>query len=74
MKQASVCPHCNKVIEPFKVEIIESERGWGSKIDEIREFNDKKSALEFIREFNSKNNSDTVPDWYMYAQPNNFKG
>ena len=51
-----------------KVEIIESERGWGSKIDEIREFDTREEAEEFVEEFNSHNNKDRVPDWYMYAR------
>lgn len=53
---------------PVEVELIESERGWGSKVDEVREFDDMDTALDFIKEFNSKNDKEHVPDWYMYAQ------
>lgn len=52
----------------IKVEIIESERGWGQKIDEIKEFKNIKEAQKFVKEFNSKNDKDYVPDWYMYAK------
>lgn len=56
----------------FKVEIIESERGWGKKIDEIKEFDTKELAEEFIKKYNSQNDLPYTPDWYMYAQPNNY--
>jgi hypothetical protein len=49
------------------VNIIESERGWGSRIDEIKEFDDYQSAAAFQKEFNKYNNKSIVPDWYMYA-------
>lgn len=52
----------------FKVFIIESERGWGSKVDEVRQFDTEQEALWFIKEYNSKNILDSVPDIYWYAQ------
>jgi len=51
-----------------KVLIIESERGWGSKVDEVREFDTPEEAQAFITEFNKENNLELVPDWYMYAK------
>lgn len=62
-------------MEKIKVAIIESERGWGTKIDEIREFETVEEAENFIEDFNSVNNKDVVPDWYMYAKMmyNEFK-
>lgn len=51
-----------------KVQIIESERGWGQKIDEIKEFPTREEALAFCKEFNKDNNQDQVPDWYMVAK------
>lgn len=52
-----------------KVLIIESERGWGQKVDEVKEFSTTQEAEAFCREYNRKYNpsSDIVPDWYMYA-------
>ena len=50
-----------------RVNIIESERGWGRKIDEVRYFETEASAKMFVEEYNKVNNLDTVPDWYMYA-------
>lgn len=52
------------------VNIIESERGWGSRVDEVKEFpiDKMQEALDFVEKFNEQNNSDTVPDWYMYAE------
>lgn len=52
----------------FRVDIIESERGWGQKVDEQRFFDDANLAYEFVEQFNAKNNLDHVPNWYMYAQ------
>jgi hypothetical protein len=51
-----------------KVEIIESERGWGQKVDEVKEFKTLKQAKAFIKKYNAQNNEETVPDWYMYAR------
>jgi len=49
------------------VKIIESERGWGQRIDEEREFESYENAVQFVKEYNKDNNEPTVPDWYMYA-------
>lgn len=51
----------------FKVEIIESERGWGSKVDEIKYFDNEFEAVEFCKKYNAQNTATTVPDWYMVA-------
>jgi len=50
-----------------KVLIIESERGWGQKVDEVKEFDTEAEADTFIADYNKENNKDKVPDWYMYA-------
>jgi hypothetical protein len=57
-----------KKTEKVKVLIIESERGWGQKIDEEKEFDTLELANAFIKEYNSKNTETVVPDWYMYAK------
>ena len=51
-----------------KVEIREYELGWGSKIDEVREFDTLNEAIEFCDKFNAKNNLPITPDWYMVAR------
>lgn len=56
-----------KLGEAWKVEIIESERGWGQKVEEVKFFDNQKDATTFVNEFNSRNKADIVPDWYMYA-------
>ena len=56
----------------FKVALWEYERGWGSKIDEIKEFDVYEEAVTYIEKFNEKNNEETVPDWYMTARAHNF--
>lgn len=60
-------PEINRPIA-YKVNIIESERGWGSKIDEVKYFDNEFEAKEFVKTFNSKNDENLVPDWYMYAE------
>lgn len=51
----------------WRVKVIESERGWGQKVDSIKEFDSYEEAKAFQAEFNSHNNKTVVPDWYMYA-------
>lgn len=51
----------------WKVTVIESERGWGQRADEVKEFKSYEDAKKFQLEFNSKNDKDYAPDWYMAA-------
>lgn len=48
--------------------IIESERGWGQKVDEVKEFDTPKERDDFVREYNSKLPNGPAPDWYMMAE------
>jgi hypothetical protein len=52
----------------IKVPVIESEAGWGSKIDDYMVCISMEDADKFIKEFNSKNNEPITPDWYMFAE------
>lgn len=52
----------------FKAIILEYERGWGSRVDSIKEFDSELDRDNFIKEFNSKNTEEIVPDWYMVAE------
>ena len=54
-------------IKKHIVEIIESERGWGSRVDETLEFDTKEEAIEYCKNYNSKNTEEHAPDWYMRA-------
>lgn len=49
------------------VELIESERGWGQRVDDTLEFDTYEEAKKYVNDFNAKNNQLSVPDWYMYA-------
>ena len=51
----------------WKVTIIESERGWGQRVDEVKEFKSYEDAKRFQLDFNKQNDEDFVPDWYMVA-------
>lgn len=50
-----------------KVFIVESERGWGQRVDETKYFDTIAEAKRFIAKHNASNNLPVVPDWYMYA-------
>ena len=51
----------------YRVDLIESARGWGSKIDEVLYFDNEEEAREYARAFNARNTAATAPDWYMRA-------
>lgn len=52
-----------------KVYIIESERGWGSKVEDVLDFPSPEAALQYCKDYNNKHNPPMklTPDWYMYA-------
>ena len=56
-----------KYIKIYRVDILEYERGWGSRIEDTKYFKTLNIANRFITKYNSKNNLKTVPDWYMIA-------
>lgn len=57
------------------VQIIESERGFGQKVDETKTFDTKEEAKQFCREYNRKwNPPGPTPDWYMYARLKGRRG
>lgn len=59
-----------------KVLIIESEAGWGQKVDEVLEFPTPEEAEKYVREYNRKHNPvmENTPEWYMYAKLENDNG
>lgn len=53
----------------FPVQIIESEAGWGQKVDETLYFDKEKDAKTYAETYNREfNNEPTTPSWYMYAK------
>lgn len=59
--------------EKIRVLIIESERGWGRKVDSVKEFTSRKQAEAFVEKYNKPNvdnwnKTHEVPDWYMQAE------
>ncbi len=67
IKKTRVEKKAAPVKKPWKVDVIESERGWGSKVDETHEFETKELADKFMLETNAKNNLPYTPDIYWYA-------
>lgn len=62
-------PRIQSIPQAYRVDIIESERGWGSKIDETIYFDNEAEARQYAVDYNRKyNNLDYVPDWYMRAE------
>jgi hypothetical protein len=57
---------------PFCVHIVEYERSWGNKVDEILDFSTYAEAETYVKEYNDKHNPplllNAVPDWCMVAQ------
>lgn len=51
----------------FRVDIIESERGWGQKIDESKYFETEAEAKAFVQFYNKTLPRGPAPDWYMRA-------
>jgi hypothetical protein len=51
----------------WKVDLVESEAGWGQRVDEVKEFDTFEQALKYKASFNAGNTLGYVPDWYMYA-------
>lgn len=54
-------------IKAYKVKIIESERGWGTKVDEVKYFDNETEALNFCKKYNEINPPGPAPEWYMQA-------
>jgi hypothetical protein len=52
----------------FKIAVIESESGWGRKIDDYMVCLSTDDTKAFEKEFNSKNNLSSAPDWYMSVE------
>ena len=53
----------------WRVDIVECERGWGSKVDETLYFDNEQEAKDYVKDYNEKYNpSGPAPDWYMVAQ------
>ena len=53
----------------YRVDIIESESGWGQRVDGTKFWDEKDldKAEKFVEDYNKSNNLDHVPGWYMYA-------
>lgn len=51
----------------WSVDIIESERGWGQKVEDTVFFDSEEEAKAYVKNYNKDNNLPYVPDWYMYA-------
>lgn len=51
----------------YQVNIIESERGWGQKVDTTFYFSDEVIAKEFIELYNAANDLLNTPDIYWRA-------
>lgn len=52
----------------FRVDLVEFERGWGSRVDDILFFDNEPEARKFVEEFNAQNTEKSAPDWYMIAE------
>lgn len=56
----------------WRVDIVESEAGWGSKVDSSEYFDTEAEAKKYRKEYNDRYNlplkpGEKVPGWYMIA-------
>jgi len=53
-----------------KVLIIESEAGWGRKVEKEKEFDSREEAIQYCKDYNNEYNpaDKPTPVWYMYAR------
>jgi len=51
----------------IEVLIVESELGWGQRIEEVKEFTTKAKAEAFVKKYNARNTAKEVPECYTYA-------
>lgn len=51
-----------------KIAVIESEAGWGRKVDDWMVCQSIEDAYDFRAEFNSKNTGESTPSWYMQVE------
>jgi hypothetical protein len=52
----------------YRIPVIESEKGWGRKIDDYMVCLTSEDCLEYKKDFNSENTDDVTPDWYMVVE------
>lgn len=53
----------------YRVDITESEAGWGSRTDESIYFVEKVDAEKYAKDYNDRYNiADKAPSWYMMAE------
>jgi hypothetical protein len=52
----------------YRVDLVEHERGWGSKIDESLYFDNEDEARNYVQTFNTRNTDPLASDWYMVAE------
>lgn len=56
-------------MKKYHVQMIESARGWGQRVDEVKEFDTAEEAQQFAKDYNTKYNPPgPVPDWYIVAR------
>lgn len=55
-------------LKAWGVDMLESELGWGQKIDDTYYFLSHEDACEYVRRYNKEFNSrDVTPSWYIMA-------
>ncbi len=52
-----------------RVFMIESEAGWGQRIDEVKTFPSRAKAVAFAEAYNQRHNrAKMTPSWYIKAE------
>ena len=73
MKGTKIMARIKPPVAAYRVDIVEYERGWGSKIEESIYYDNAEEAKTYVQNYNDAHNpplkfGEPVPDWYMVAQ------
>lgn len=64
----NLCILLNMQERYYRVDMLESEAGWGSRTDDSFYYKTKEAASKFVKEYNDKyNNKPVTPSWYIVA-------
>jgi hypothetical protein len=51
----------------YRIQVVESERGWGQRYEYWDGYETLEKAIEAYARVNAENTSPVAPDWYMKA-------
>lgn len=61
-----------KLKEVHIVTVVESERGWGQKVDQVALYDNRAEAEAHVKSVNEQNTEEVAPDIYWRASMQSF--